>query len=838
MEAFRNRGGYDNGGSSFVSRIDGLRNLHTDDEGAEGHKRLTLACELAESRHNYLKISYRDDLAGGVFVEDGELFVWGFDRNDVLQSVTLKLLIDGVSVFECVTSPGNYIPIHATNRPLVGHRRMVVGVDEASAESSPFLAQSVWADPQTRHDLGNFVTGVRQDVRDARRRHFVWEDVTKVSRRLEQSAEPSARWRPSVYSAHMAGVFGVPRKIVDGQMVANWIVSDVLEDLGKRQIFCLTNEILALLNGSLINQSVIRCDVTLAMFAFWRRHYSHIDIFSTDGLRFIQFRFATAPFIAEKNNRQLITKSLRAALAAPADIYRSRELPWSWYWHLLLEDQKLEERLQDANFVRFTSFKELVLDLVHPERLSFTPSAWRDYWRTAATGEFTRFDIALISILADAPYPEIAIAEGGTTFWRERLQREVYERTPELSVLSAIGRAELRPIVPEPEVPRHDLVIIGHGGETGLGRNLAMFVEALASFRPLVFNADDGACISTGVDYNPRVGVRARVVLLCVNADRAPEVIGRFSGICEDAHIIGFYLWESDRPPVSHALGAAAVDEIWNPTNYVANAYRKITSVPISVIDKGLHKPLPYRQLFDRFRNEVSEFIFLTAAEFGSSIVRKNPLDAVSAFKAAFEGTDYPVRLIIKIRDVNVGHWSNVDSYWEELEARIAGDERISVLEGNLSQEEYWTLLRSVDAVVSLHRSEGFGYIVADAMLAEKTVIVSDYSGTQDFCDDSDAFTVPVVETPAPPEYLATRGYIGLWGTPDVAAAARAMYQAVQDPELRATRANAGRVRLDEKYDFDRWSAAISARIRERIDQSVESVQFEYDTAHQVAVDL
>ena len=820
FEAFKHRDEHDSRQSSFVSWVDGLRNSHADNEGSQGDEQLATACEAVESRHNYLKISGRDDLAGGVFVEDGQCFIWGFRREGLLRPVTLKLLVDGLEIFDGVTSPASYIPIHATGYRLASHRRMVLSVDDSSVESSSFGAQAFWPSEQTRNELSHFVTGISQNVRDARLRHFVWGGLSKVGRRLEPAREPSARWRASVYTSHIASAFGLQRKLVDSQMVASWIISEVMEDAHKRDRFCLTEEILALLNESLMNQSVIKYDITLAMFAFWRRHYSHIDIFSKEGLRQVQYKFATAPFIADKNNRQLITESLRLALATPADNYRNQVLPWSWYWQLLLEDQKLGERLRDDSFVRFTSFTEVALDIIHPERHSFSPPAWRAYWSAGGTAEFTRFDLALISTLSNTPYPEVAIAEHGSTFWRDRLQRDAYERAPELSIMSAIGRAEIRPDVMRPEVPRHDLVIIGHGGQTGLGRNLGMFVDALASFNPLVFNADDGSCLNIDAAYNPRVGVRARVVLLCVNADRAPEMIARFSGICEDAHIIGFYLWESDRPPANHALGATAVDEIWAPTNYVADAYRKISSVPVSVINKGLRRPLPYVQLLDRFRNDVSEFIFLTAAEFGSSIVRKNPLDVVKAFQAAFDGTDYPVRLILKIRDVNPAHWSNIDSYWEEIEARIADDDRISVLEGDLVPEEYWTLLWTSDAIVSLHRSEGFGYVLADAMLAEKTVIVSDYSGSQDFCDESDAFLVPVKEAPAPPEYLATRGYIGQWGIPDIEAAARAMYQAVQDPELRATRARVGRDRLAEQYDFDNWSATISARIRESIERN------------------
>lgn len=822
FETFGHQAGRDFKPDNVVSPAQALHDIRTDDEGMNAEEQLRSACEAAVSGRNYLQIADNENVAGGVFVDDGQCVAWGFHRSDLRRPVTLRLEVDGVCVFERTTAPEHYAPVHLTGYRLAAHRQMVLRVDDESAAAGAFAGQAYWGDPESREELTHFIVGLGSAAREGRLRHLVWHDIPNVTRRLESSEEPPARWRASVYTRYMANRLELKGKLSGGQSVANWIVSEVFEDWYKRHVFCLTDEIHALLSEPVMNRRVMKHEISLTLFAFWRRHYPHIDIFTEEGLRLVQYKFATAPFIADKNNVKLVSDGLRRSLSAPADNFRNRELPWSWYWLFLLEDQGLGNRLRDEDFIRLTSFKEVALDVTQPHRLSFTPHVWRAYWGAGGTPDFTRFDLALISILADTSCPDVAIAEGGADLWRERLYHDVYSRVPELSALSAMGRVEAPPVAVRDEVPRRDLVIIGHANETGVGRNLSMFAEALTSFQPLVFNADDGSCVNPDASYDPNVGVRARVVLLCVNADRAPEMIARFAGICEDAHIIGFYLWESDRPPANHTLGALAVDEIWTPSHYVAEAYRKITPVPVTVVDKGLHAPLPHVSFLDRFRADPTAFTFLTAAEFGSSIVRKNPLDVVKAFQRAFEDSDLNVRLLIKIREVNPGHWSNIDSYWEEIEERIAGDDRIALVEGNLTAEEYWTLMWSVDAMVSLHRSEGFGYFIADAMFAGKAVVVSDYSGSQDFCDADNAFLVPVQQTPAPPEYLASRGYIGQWGIPDVEAAAHALYQAATDAELRAIRASAGQSRVTRKYDFHQWSLAISDRIRERILQQAD----------------
>lgn len=815
FETFGRQAGRDIDSGSLASLAEILQERQALGDDIDHEKHLSNALDLITSRHNYLAIPAEMAVAGGVFVEAGQCVIWGFDRGDLKKPVALRLIIDGVVVFERVTAPEANLPIHATGYRLAGHRQMILTVNEASAYGGPLAGTEMWPEPAQREELSAFITHIGGVAREARLRHRIWHDIPNIARRLETSEEPPARWRASVYTRYMANRLGQQSKLSGGQSVANWIVSEVFEDHFKRQVFCLTDEIRTLLSEPVMNRRVMKHEVTLMLFAFWRRHYPHIDIFTEDGLRLVQYKFATAPFISDKNNASLVSDGLRRSLATPADMYRNRELPWSWYWLFLLEDQGLGGRMRDEQFVRFISFREVALDITQPDRLAFSPHVWRAHWGAGGTGDFTRFDLALIALLSGALIPEVAIAERGPAYWRERLRAEVYERAPQLAVLSATGPGEAD--AADDALPMRDLVIIGHANDTGVGRNLSMFAEALSAFSPVVFNADDGVCVNPDTAYDPSIGVRARVVLLCVNADRAPEMLARFAGICEDAHIIGFYLWESDRPPASHALGAAAVDEIWAPTTYVADAYRKITSVPVTVVDKGMHQPLAYVPFLDRFRRSPDEFIFLTAAEFGSSIVRKNPLDVVKAFQKAFEHSDHNERLIIKIREVNPGHWSNIDSYWEEIEERISGDDRIVVLEGNLTPEEYWTLLWTSDALVSLHRSEGFGYVIADAMLAGKTVVVSDYSGSQDFCDESNAFLVPVQQTPTPPESLASRGYIGQWGIPDVDAAARAMFEAAEHAELRAARAEAGLARVSQKYDFANWSTAISRRIDERI---------------------
>ena len=117
--------------------------------------------------------------------------------------------------------------------------------------------------------------------------------------------------------------------------------------------------------------------------------------------------------------------------------------------------------------------------------------------------------------------PEELIAERGPEVLRRQLIDQIYSRPPRLAAISAVAPDLASAPEAEAEIERIDLVVIGHANATGLGRNLNMFVEALSGFDPLVFNADDGQCVNPEGRYREDMNLRARVVVLCVNADRA-----------------------------------------------------------------------------------------------------------------------------------------------------------------------------------------------------------------------------------------------------------------------------------------------------------------------------
>jgi glycosyltransferase involved in cell wall biosynthesis len=251
------------------------------------------------------------------------------------------------------------------------------------------------------------------------------------------------------------------------------------------------------------------------------------------------------------------------------------------------------------------------------------------------------------------------------------------------------------------------------------------------------------------------------------------------------------------------------------PSDFVKSVYDDLSGGKVRVVNvrKGIEVPQEVaRYPFHALGVRPGDFVFLCIADFDSSIVRKNPLPAVRAFRQAFPD-DPSVRLVLKIRRIDPDHWSNTDGYWTRVLEAIGDDGRISILSGDLPEADYWSLVKTADCMVSLHRAEGFGYGPAHAMAYGRPVIVTDFSGTRDFCTPGTAFPVPFEAVPVARGDMPWREDLGVWAEADVAAAAAAMVRVrAGGPEVAAITA-AGQARIASDYAPARFAATIRDRI-------------------------
>jgi len=82
------------------------------------------------------------------------------------------------------------------------------------------------------------------------------------------------------------------------------------------------------------------------------------------------------------------------------------------------------------------------------------------------------------------------------------------------------------------------------------------------------------------------------------------------------------------------------------------------------------------------------------------------------------------------------------DATWQDFLKRCQQDSRIQLVQETLDREYVLGLIACCDAYVSLHRSEGFGRTLAEALCFGKPVIATNYSGNIDFMPEAISYPV------------------------------------------------------------------------------------------------
>jgi glycosyltransferase involved in cell wall biosynthesis len=267
--------------------------------------------------------------------------------------------------------------------------------------------------------------------------------------------------------------------------------------------------------------------------------------------------------------------------------------------------------------------------------------------------------------------------------------------------------------------------------------------------------------------------------LVCVNADRLPTVLDRLGPqFSWHRYKIGMWAWEVEHFPDVYVPAAELVDEVWTYSQHAADAIRAAIPKPVHTV------PLPVieRPPASRSRAELglpAGFVFLFCFDFFSVAQRKNPLGAIEAFRRAFPDVDPsdPSGPQLVVKSIN---GASKLSELERLRMRVLDRPDIHIRDGYLDPADQQALVAACDAYVSLHRAEGFGYTMAEAMLRAKPVVATGYSGNLEFMDEDNSFLVdydlvPIGEGCQP--YPAG----ARWAEPDVDRAAEHMRRIVED---------------------------------------------------------
>ncbi len=297
------------------------------------------------------------------------------------------------------------------------------------------------------------------------------------------------------------------------------------------------------------------------------------------------------------------------------------------------------------------------------------------------------------------------------------------------------------------------------------------------------------------------------VNLVCVNADRTPHFardMGR--GFFNGRHNAGYWFWELEHFPESMYPGFAYVDEVWCATRFITGAITAANQRPVHTVPVPVPIPETDPAVTRASLGLPDRFLFLFIFDFFSIIERKNPIGLVRAFCQAFKPGEGPVLILKTIN----GHRRLNDL--ERLKHAIGDRTDIRVIDEYYSASEKNALLGLADCYVSLHRSEGLGLTMAEAMGLGKPVIATGYSGNLDFMSPENSFLVDYTTVRVPPgSDPYTPG--SPWADPSVNSAAEWMRRVVEDPAESARRARLGRQTITSHHGVDACAPVLLKRL-------------------------
>ena len=332
--------------------------------------------------------------------------------------------------------------------------------------------------------------------------------------------------------------------------------------------------------------------------------------------------------------------------------------------------------------------------------------------------------------------------------------------------------------------------------ELGVGEVARQFISALDAAGvpalPVGLHAPDnrqGHSYATAAqDRNPFA-----VNLICVNADGLPAFAAEAGReFLDDKYNIGVWWWETSRFPPEHLGAFEYLDEVWAGSRFIAETLSAVAPIPVVHVPLALDFPLTLPR--DPGALGLPDaYTFLFSYDYNSVAARKNPLGALEAYTRAFGPED---GTILVLKSINGDRHASAHRRVREAAADRTD---VIVLDEYLDQADKDRLMASCDCYVSLHRSEGFGLTLAEAMFHGKPVVGTGYSGNMDFMTEANsypvAYTMAAVGGGAEP-YAADEE----WAEPDLDDAVRLLRHVRKNPSEAAARGARAAADIRAKY--------------------------------------
>jgi len=295
--------------------------------------------------------------------------------------------------------------------------------------------------------------------------------------------------------------------------------------------------------------------------------------------------------------------------------------------------------------------------------------------------------------------------------------------------------------------------------------------------------------------------------LFVFNADCSAAFLHQCgAGVLRGRYNIAHWSWELPEFPERWDKAFAPYDEIWTISEFCREAIAARTDKNVRVIPYGI-LPSPDKSLTRAdFALPEDRLLYLCMCDLRSTAQRKHPLGALEAYLKAFPEENSETGLVIKI----------IGGAVPQSVRNLMGNRRdIFLLAGSFERSRTDALIDLCDVFVSLHRAEGFGLPIAEAMFLGKAVVVTGWSGNMDFCSSDNACCVKYTLSPigklATPPYDAWQN----WAEPDIEDAAGWLRRLWAEPSFRQQLAQKGQEHIRSFYSPQRCGEVMRERLSE-----------------------
>jgi glycosyltransferase involved in cell wall biosynthesis len=372
--------------------------------------------------------------------------------------------------------------------------------------------------------------------------------------------------------------------------------------------------------------------------------------------------------------------------------------------------------------------------------------------------------------------------------------------------LAVLRPSQVRP-APVSKAPSHALIgLVGHGSAVGHNATLSEWaLEELDRNGPVI--SLDHSSPEVGTELLRAGKSPSDWVLLHSQPDFVPSIMANgWPYLSNTDTVIGYMAWESTKVPESLHPGVSMVDEIWTPSEFSAVGLRTATSSPVHVV-RHAFLPDEAEALLSQRRppSDNGPFVVMSIVDAHSGLRRKNLSGMLAAFDLAFDG-DPNYRMVLRIR--NFSHITQQarmgDQHAHEVLAQIARSRNVDVVSGEMTRQQVLSLYERAHCYLSLHRSEGFGYTMAEAMMAGVPVVATGYSGNLEYMDADTALLVDYEPTSIRPGDYLFWGTGMEWAEPSVEHASVLLQSVAADPYGSQARADRAREFAADRLSFDR----------------------------------